>query len=426
MQNVYDYVGPVPWYAPWATGIAALVLVAAGIYLRRLLKRRPLEDVLTIVAASIATGVSAQGMWRFSGDVLGLDGPLRLLLFAFIEVAIITSAVRARRNMRENYAAGIDGIAVWALTVLTAVLSSMDAHSLPEAVFRLAAPLVAAWLWERGMAIERHRIRGTGRINWRLTPERVLVRLGLAEATDRTAGEVDAHRRITRVALAAKRVHQLQEAGASARKMRAAVAKRDRMLDQAVAHTGLARDETMQAALLDMVTTLGGGDSLTQLLDTADAPWQHLDHPAIARPELPAVEPCTAPVRQRLILRTRPRTEEAQPARLAKVIEFRPAPRMEPVRVVRTVRRVHTFRPGAHTRPVQPPVSPAPGPADREAFVQELREEILAAASRGDRWGPDYEALIGRARRSRSWVEKRVREARTAVFRADARTEVAA
>jgi len=242
---------------------------------------RPAEDVLTIVAASIATGVSAQGMWRFSGDVLGFEGPLRLLLFAFIEVAIITSAVRARRNMRENFSAGIDGVAVWALTGLTAVLSSMDARSIPETIFRLASPLVAAWLWERGMAIERHRISGRSRINWRLTPERILVRLGLAEAKDRTADEVDAHRRLARVALAAKKVHQLREAGASNRKIRSAVTKRDRALDQAVEHTNLARDKTKQEALLDLVTALGGGDSLSDVLKTAAAPWAHLDHPAV-------------------------------------------------------------------------------------------------------------------------------------------------
>ncbi|OPG10581.1 hypothetical protein B1L11_23265 [Microbispora sp. GKU 823] len=181
---------------------------------------RTTEDILTMVAASIATGVSAQGMWRFSGDVLGLDGPLRLVLFGFIEVAVVTSAVRARRSMRDNYSAGVDGIAVWAFAVLTAVLSAMDAtlsgkglKGLAEAAFRLAAPLVAAWLWERGMAIERRRIRGRSSIHWRLTPERILVRLGLAEATDRTAGEVDTQRRLTRVALASDRAHQLREAG---------------------------------------------------------------------------------------------------------------------------------------------------------------------------------------------------------------------
>ncbi|MEU6714772.1 hypothetical protein ABZ897_25200 [Nonomuraea sp. NPDC046802] len=274
-------------------GLALAVLVLrvvwrAGSWLiTRYVAPRPIEDLLTIVAASIATGVSAQGMWRFSGDVLGLDGPLRLLLFAFIEVAIITSAVRARRNMRENFSAGIDGIAVWALTCLTAVLSSMDARSLPEALFRLAAPLVAAWLWERGMAIERHRIRGTGRINWRLTPERLMVRMGLAEVSDRTASEVDAHRRLTRVALAAKRAKALREGGASDRKMRAALAKLDKAMDQAVEHTGLAVDQSRQEALLAQIAALY---NTSALIDAAPrVPWEpEADHhPVPARPALP-------------------------------------------------------------------------------------------------------------------------------------------
>ncbi|WP_043621985.1 hypothetical protein [Nonomuraea candida] len=288
---------------PLATAVIALLglvgLALAFLVLRiawralswlftRYVAPRPIEDVLTIVAASIATGVSAQGMWRFSGDVLGLDGPLRLLLFAFIEVAIITSAVRARRNMRENFSAGIDGIAVWALTCLTAVLSSMDARSLPEAVFRLAAPLVAAWLWERGMAIERHRIRGTGRINWRLTPERLLVRLGLAEVSDRTASEVDAHRRLTRVALAAKKAKALRENGASERKMRAALARLDKAMDQAVEHTGLAVDPQRQEALLAQIAALYN----TSALIDADprVPWEPEagHHPVPARPALPS------------------------------------------------------------------------------------------------------------------------------------------
>ncbi|GAA3311230.1 MULTISPECIES: hypothetical protein [Nonomuraea] len=259
---------------------------------------RPIEDILTIVAASIATGVSAQGMWRFSGDVLGLDGPLRLLLFAFIEVAIVTSAVRARRNMRENFSAGIDGIAVWALTCLTAVLSSMDARSLAEAIFRLAAPLVAAWLWERGMAIERHRIRGTGRINWRFTPERVLVRMGLAEVSDRTASEVDAHRRLTRVALAAKKARSLREQGASERKLRVAMARLDRAMDQAVEHTGLAVDPARQEALLQQIGALY---NTAKLIDADPrVPWESEDQLATDHHHVPA-RPALPPALARLV-----------------------------------------------------------------------------------------------------------------------------
>jgi hypothetical protein len=296
-EEIAAFIAEKPFVAT-LIGVSALVAVALAYVFGRVVWRatsilftryvapRPIEDVLTVVSACIATGVSAQGMWRFSEDVLGLDGPLRLLLFAFIEIAIITSAVRARRNMRENYSAGIDGIAVWVLTCLTAVLSSMDAGSLPEAVFRLAAPLVAAWLWERGMAIERHRIRGTGRINWRLTPERMLVRLGLAEVNDRNASEVDAHRRLTRVALAAKKAKALREGGASERKVRAALAKLDKAMDQAVEHTGLAVDQARQEALLAQIAALYN----TSKLVDADprVPWEQ-DHQPVPARALPPV-----------------------------------------------------------------------------------------------------------------------------------------
>jgi hypothetical protein len=279
---------PLQWRVAGTAVICLAIVAVMWLQIRRVVRSviakarsTSVEDNLTFVAASIATGVSAQGMWRFTGDVLGLWWPLRVVLFAFIEVAIVTSAVRARRSMRENFSAGVDGIAVWVLASLTAVLSSMDSSSLPEAVFRLAAPLVAAWLWERGMRLERRRRRGMSGINWRLTPERILVRLGLAEATDRTASEVDAHRRITRVALAAKRVHLLRLAGASERKVRRAAARLDRRLDQAVEHTGLARDDRMKWALLDQVATLGGAEQLCALLDGAQGPWAQTDHPLV-------------------------------------------------------------------------------------------------------------------------------------------------
>lgn len=121
--------------------------------------------------------------------------------------------------------------------------------------------------------------RGSTGIHWRFTLERTLVRLGLAEPTGRTASEVDAHRRITRVALAAKRARALRDGGGSPRRLRRALARLDKALDQAIEHTGLARDQLMQAALLDEVTTLYGGTGLMDL--PGIAPWEHLDHPAV-------------------------------------------------------------------------------------------------------------------------------------------------
>jgi hypothetical protein len=239
------------------------------------------EDRLTRVAAVIATAVSAQGMWRFAGDVLHLDGALRVALFAFIEVAVITSAVRARRNMQtsaartaehpwERPSAGIDGTAVWALTCLTAVLSSMDARSAGEFVFRLAAPLVAAWLWERGMAIERVRLTGRARIHWRFTLERILVRLGLAEASERTAGEVTVQRLLTRVALAADRAHQLRAAQAWKWRQKLAYTRLRRAFTRAGRHTELASDLALQQTLETQVAALRSVDGLLDV-DAASA-----------------------------------------------------------------------------------------------------------------------------------------------------------
>jgi hypothetical protein len=314
LTTIAGYLATLP---PIIWGAAALLGIVGWILALAWRTRRPAEgedtprprtapeDLLTRIAAGIATGMSAQGMWRFASDILHLDGTLRLLLFAFIEIAVVTSAIRARRNMQasaaraaenpwERPSAGIDGTAVWVLTCLTAVLSSMDARSPGEFVFRLAAPLVAAWLWERGMAIERTRITGRARINWRLTPERILVRLGLAEASDRTASDVDAHRKLTRVARAAKRARTLEQAGARAWRQRRALVRLDRALDRAVEHSGLASDPDRQRQMLDQIGAMYSAGDLRHL--PAVPPWAALDHPLMTtqqpgtRPGSPEVD----------------------------------------------------------------------------------------------------------------------------------------
>ncbi|MCW2883703.1 MAG: hypothetical protein JWL58_565 [Streptosporangiaceae bacterium] len=277
MTNPIQMIDRHPVPAVLITVVALAALVPAAFLVRRLLRavarlraQTSSEHLLTLVAAGIATAVSAQGMWRFFGDVLHFTGPLRVLTFAFIETSVITSAVRARQAMRENYNAGVDGIAVWALTSLSAVLSSLDARSFGEVVLRLAAPLVAAWLWERGMALERRRLTGRSRINWRLTPERVLTRLGLADPTDRNASEVDAQRRLMRLALAAKHARSARAAGKD-RKQKRALSKLDRAMERAVEYSGLGTDPDRQAQLVAQLGVLYNAASLLDL--TPDAPW---------------------------------------------------------------------------------------------------------------------------------------------------------
>ena len=55
-----------------------------------------------------------------------------------------------------------------------------------------------------------------------------------------------------------------------------------------------------------------------------------------------------------------------------------------------------------------------PDPAGREVIVAELADQIRDAISGGERWAPDYPALMARTGFRRSWCEKAVRDARTA------------
>jgi len=60
---------------------------------------------------------------------------------------------------------------------------------------------------------------------------------------------------------------------------------------------------------------------------------------------------------------------------------------------------------------------PSRGEADRAGIVADLAEQIRDAIEAGDRWRPDYDALMERTGFRRSWCEKAVRDARTAAFR---------
>jgi hypothetical protein len=48
--------------------------------------------------------------------------------------------------------------------------------------------------------------------------------------------------------------------------------------------------------------------------------------------------------------------------------------------------------------------------------VAVIADEIRDAIEAGERWRPDYEALMDATGRRRSWCEKAVRDARMAVF----------
>jgi hypothetical protein len=242
-------------------------------------------NFLTVIAAALATMVSASGMWKFFTDILG-ESPLRIAFFAYIEVALFASALLARARLLrepEKGTTGADGIAVWVLAALTASLSGLDAASFREMCLRLAAPLVAAWMWERALAAERSvRLGSTmSRIHWAITIERTLVWLRLAEAHGRDVSEIDRARRRAQLGRARLRLHLLQNKKAATWRIRRAHNRVIRQAMHAAEHVGLAdiahAADERQAMQMYMATIYGVVEATTPEAVARFNAW-HLDN----------------------------------------------------------------------------------------------------------------------------------------------------
>ena len=290
---------------------AMIAAVAAWRAARRLLHGSKSANVLTVLAATVATIVSATGMWAFfAAYVPTIPVLVRIPIFAFLELSTVAEALRARDNMREFGSSGIDGLAMWVLTGTSAFLASLASSSVAEALFRLAPPLVAAWLWERALVSERRRRADRGQreeITSRISPKRILVRLGLAEPAGQTLGETAAQRRIMVLALAAEAVAALEDAGAGPgdRRHQRAERRLRTALRQAVELADLAGSPARQTALVNQLRILRSPHDLVTL--DAESPWAQLAGPPqeaaaaaaaaeTARgPRRPARRPGTAP-----------------------------------------------------------------------------------------------------------------------------------
>ena len=187
-------------------GAAALVVLAVVVKAVRAVARRvrwrlDFADTLTVLVALFATVYAATGSNKYLHDAMGYGVNLRAALLVVYEGAVVVSGIRARKNIRETGTAGVDGVAMWVLTVLSGVLSASVSGSVREAAGRLVVPAVGAWLWERAMTPERRAQRArraSGPVRWRITPERVFVWLRLADATDTDVSTVDAGRKVAR------------------------------------------------------------------------------------------------------------------------------------------------------------------------------------------------------------------------------------
>jgi hypothetical protein len=295
---LYSLAGLPAWAVP-AVGVLAVAALTALAYLAGSRRRQAattdpdlasengrrwegLEMVLTLAAAGIATAVAVNGMWRVFGDALGFTGPGRIALAGFLEIALMVSAIRARRSLRDTGTVGVDGAAVWAMAALSAILAAADAHGLARA-FRFIAPLVAAWLWERGMAADRRATRPTQQrdpIAWRLTRHRLAVRLGLADPTHRAGTDIDRAHRLAQLTRARLRLAVLSTpmprllAWLTLRPVRRAIAawRLQRHALAAVEHLQLGTDPTITTTITSTVAAVVGLPAATDPAALAASP----------------------------------------------------------------------------------------------------------------------------------------------------------
>lgn len=128
---------------------------------------------LTALAALMPTLLSAQGMISVGIDVLRLAAAVAVALAVFLELALVSSALLARSAVRQGRSGSGDLTATWVFSTVSGVFSAghelvgpadplglrtwqLDARSGLAAGVRIAAPLVAAWLWHRILTGDRH------------------------------------------------------------------------------------------------------------------------------------------------------------------------------------------------------------------------------------------------------------------------------
>ncbi len=163
--------------------------------------------------ASVAAGISAQGLTGFARDNMGLPGPWPYLLFFALDGAAGVCAVLLMRRSARAESSLAPRLAVWALVAASAAFNWTHAPrrtAAPEA-FALM-PVIAAVLFEFTLRELRQRIadrtdRRLAALQWLHPAERIRVQLRLA-ADDQTSAEAATHR--VRVDQAARRLYRLR------------------------------------------------------------------------------------------------------------------------------------------------------------------------------------------------------------------------
>lgn len=193
---------------PIIFGVGGLaILIAAVLGWRFMRTGKPHERVGTL-AVVLATAFSADGMWAVARKSLHLSVPVALVLFAMFEVVMLSQALLAKHKLTVDAKANITRHInfVWTLAGLSGAVACLNSANPAEVVLRLVAPSVAAAIWWMNLTADGV-ARQPDAITWRITPRRILVRLGIVEPGSRDVIQVDRERRIAAMTVTAHRLH---------------------------------------------------------------------------------------------------------------------------------------------------------------------------------------------------------------------------
>lgn len=141
------------WHKAAAAGAAAAlaIIIWRALHITRNAARRTLAasdepmDPFTIIITVMATGLSIDGMWAVFGS-LHLVTPARIVSCGVLEASGFAFMRLARKDIKAGRPATAHTIIVWALAILSGLLSAAASKSAIETIVRLVFPSLAVQL----------------------------------------------------------------------------------------------------------------------------------------------------------------------------------------------------------------------------------------------------------------------------------------
>lgn len=159
--------------------LTVVTVIYAALRIRKIAKSEKPDEAMSTLGMLIGLGWSSEAVWILTGpDGADLILPLRILMFAIMELILGVFMIRAKRNMKDNGNPGKAGVYTRVVACGMSLVATTTAHNFGEGVFRLLIPLLLVLMWWDGLVGET-KLNGddeASSFNW--TPRKILTRIG--------------------------------------------------------------------------------------------------------------------------------------------------------------------------------------------------------------------------------------------------------